>query len=118
MSVRGGLLVVPEIDVNGFAAGVADGAAVIDVREPYEYVAGHVPGAELMPMSRVHARLADLPRGERVYVICATGNRSKTAAGWLRSAGVDAVSVAGGTTAWQSQGRPVVRGPRASQSAA
>lgn len=109
---------VPEIDVNTFAAAHADGALVLDVRESYEYVAGHVPGAQLLPLAHVHAQLGELPKGERVYVICASGNRSKTAATWLRTAGIDAISVAGGTGGWAAQGRPVVSGPRAHDSAA
>jgi rhodanese-related sulfurtransferase len=110
--------VVPEIDLQTFAAAHVDGAFVLDVREPFEYVAGHVPGAELLPMAHVHAHLGKLPKDERVYVICASGNRSQTAASWLRAAGIDAVSVAGGTGGWASQGRPVVRGRHANESAA
>lgn len=109
---------VPEVDLTAFAAAHAGGAFVLDVREPFEYAAGHVRGARLMPMAEVHARLAEVPRRGTVYVICASGNRSYTAAGWLRGAGVDAVSVAGGTGGWVSRGRPVVRGPHASESAA
>jgi rhodanese-related sulfurtransferase len=105
--------VVPEIDLHAFAAAHADGGFVIDVREPFEYVTGHVPGAVLLPLSQVHAHLPELPRGERVFVICASGNRSKTAASWLISAGIEAVSVAGGTGGWIQLGRPVVRGPHA-----
>jgi len=105
--------VVPEIDLQAFAAAKADGAFVIDVREPFEYVTGHVPGAQLVPLSQVHARLAELPKNERIHVICASGNRSRTATSWLVSAGFDAVSVAGGTGGWMSQGRPVVHGAHA-----
>jgi rhodanese-related sulfurtransferase len=110
--------VVPEIDLQTFASAHADGAFVLDVREPFEYVAGHVPGAELLPMAHVHAHVDALPKDQRVYVICASGNRSLTAAGWLRAAGIDAVSVAGGTGGWTSQGRPVVRGRHANESVA
>jgi rhodanese-related sulfurtransferase len=102
--------VVPETDLHTFAAAHRNGAYVVDVREPGEYVTGHVPGALLMPMAHVHARLAELPKGEPVYVICASGNRSKTAAGWMRTAGIDAVSVAGGTGGWVTHGHGVVRG--------
>lgn len=109
---------VPEADLTTFAAAHADGAFTLDVREPFEYVAGHVPGAQLVPMAQVHSRLAEMPRGEPVYVICATGNRSYTAAGWLRGAGIDAVSVAGGTSGWAQQGRPLVHGPHADEPAA
>lgn len=109
---------VPEIEVAAFATAHADGALVIDVREPYEYLTGHVPGARLVPMARVHASISELPRTERVYVICQSGNRSYTAAGWLRTAGIDAVSVATGTGGWLRQGHAVVVGPRADESAA
>lgn len=99
---------VREIDVRAFAAAHRDGAYVVDVREAYEYVAGHVPGSRLIPLAAVHAHMADLPRNEPVYVICATGNRSLAAASWMSSAGIDARSVAGGTTAWAQTGGPLV----------
>jgi len=86
---------------------------VIDVREPFEYVNGHVPGAALVPMGQLPARTGDLPRDLPVYVICASGNRSLTAADYLARAGVDAWSVAGGTGAWTRAGHPVIRGIRA-----
>ena len=102
-----------EVDLETFAAAYADGAVVIDVREPYEYAFGHVPGARLVPLGRLPTQVQDLPRAERVYVICATGNRSLAAAKVLARAGVNATSVAGGTSAWQRTGRPVVRGTHA-----
>lgn len=104
---------VPEIDLSAFAVAHADGAHVIDVREPHEYVAGHVPGARLVPLAQVLGAVADLPRHQPVYVICASGNRSKAAASWMRSAGVEAYSVAGGTGGWRLLGRPVVQGSAA-----
>lgn len=109
---------VPETDLLTFAAAHADGALVIDVREPAEYVGGHVPGARLVPLAQVHARLPELPTGEPVYVICASGNRSKTAASWMRNVGVDAVSVAGGTSGWVARGWPVVEGAQPGEVAA
>ena len=108
----------PEIDLQAFTAAHADGAFVLDVREPGEYLGGHVPGARLMPLAQVLARQSELPTGEPVFVICASGNRSKSATDWLRASGVDAVSVQGGTSGWIAQGRPVVRGAHANESAA
>lgn len=98
-----------EVNLEKFAAAHADGAVVIDVREPFEYAAGHVPGAGLLPLSEVPVRAAELPKDEPVYVICATGNRSLAAADYLAGSGVDAWSVAGGTSEWQRSGRPVAR---------
>lgn len=103
----------PEIDIPAFGAAHADGAVVIDVRESFEYAMGHVPGATLVPLSRLPGRVGELPRDEPVYVICATGNRSLHAADHLRRAGIDAISVAGGTTAWERLGHPLARGSRA-----
>lgn len=101
---------VPEVDVDAFAAAHADGALVIDVREPFEYVSGHVPDARLIPLDRLPRRTHELPAGEPVYVICASGNRSWTAARYLIGHGIDARSVAGGTGEWAARGLPVVRG--------
>ena len=101
---------VLEIDLERFAAEHGRGELVIDIREPDEYAAGHVPAAQLMPLARLAGLTGDLPVGRPVYLICATGNRSKTAAGLLRTYGVEAYSVAGGTSGWTATGRPVVTG--------
>lgn len=105
----------PEIDIDQLDVAVQAGAAIVDVREPGEYVAGHVPGAVLIPMGQLPGRMAELDRNAPVYVVCASGNRSATMTGFLRSAGFDAYSVAGGTSGWARSGRPVVGGyaPRA-----
>ncbi|MEV7282329.1 rhodanese-like domain-containing protein [Streptomyces sp. NPDC093111] len=99
-----------EVDLDVFAAELAQGAFTIDVREPDEYAAGHVPGARTAPLSELGAHLAALPADRPVYVICASGNRSAWAAEHLEAAGFHAVSVAGGTSGWVRAGRPVVRG--------
>lgn len=101
-----------EVTQETFAAAWADGALVIDVREADEYAAGHVPGARLMPLRTVPVRCAELPSGRTVFVICASGNRSRTATDWMNSRGIDAHSVAGGTSAWARAGRPVAAGSR------
>jgi hydroxyacylglutathione hydrolase len=85
-----------------------DGAAVIDVREPEEFAAGHVPGAVSLPQADLSSRLGELPRDRPVLVICQGGYRSLRAAQFLRQAGfTDVASVRGGTDAWRAAGRPV-----------
>jgi rhodanese-related sulfurtransferase len=101
-----------EVTTDTFAAARADGACTIDVREPHEYVAGHVPGARLVPLADVPRRLAEIPRKGRAYVICGTGNRSLQVTAELVAAGYDAWSVRGGTSGWERTGRPLVRSPR------
>ena len=103
----------PEVDTGRLAEAMADGAVVIDVRMPDEYVEMHVPGAVLIPLPELDARAGEVPKGQQVYVICAVGGRSLHAAAALNSAGWDTVSVAGGTKAWVAEGRPVHTGPDA-----
>lgn len=99
-----------EVGVRELAEAHAAGAVVLDVRERDEFAAGHVDGALLIPMSQLQGRVTDVPGGERVYVICASGNRSGVVADFLVSQGFDAVNVAGGMQAWEGQGFTVVRG--------
>ncbi|NNN09341.1 MAG: rhodanese-like domain-containing protein [Acidimicrobiaceae bacterium] len=101
------------VPVSSFAAAHADGAFVLDVREPEEYLAGHVPGARLVPLATVSDALRDLPVSQPIYVICQSGSRSQIAAQHLNRAGRDARSVIGGTSGWISAGRPIVRGRHA-----
>lgn len=104
----------PEVDVDRLARMQPD-ATVVDVREPSEYSAGHVPGAVLMPMGQLASRLDELDKTRPVFVVCASGNRSAAMTDLLLAAGYDAYSVAGGTTAWARSGRPVETGaPRPS----
>ncbi|MEO3782278.1 rhodanese-like domain-containing protein [Actinocorallia sp. B10E7] len=101
---------IHEVDLSSFATAHGNGAYVVDVREPHEYIAGHVTGAVPMPLGQVPARMGELPTDRPVYVICASGNRSLTAAEWMNDKGVDAWSVAGGTGAWMRAGGPITRG--------
>ncbi|MBA2560260.1 MAG: rhodanese-like domain-containing protein [Propionibacteriales bacterium] len=94
----------PEIDIEELAASRESGV-LVDVREPDEYIAGHLPGAVLIPMGQLANRMRELDNTSPVFVICASGNRSSAMTDLLRSAGFDAVSVAGGTGAWTSSGR-------------
>ncbi|MEO5981704.1 MAG: rhodanese-like domain-containing protein [Pedococcus sp.] len=99
-----------EATLEEFATAHAEGATVIDVREGGEYVAGHVPGAVLVPMGQLPSRTGELDRSRAVYVVCASGNRSGAMTDYLVHTGFQALSVAGGTSAWVSSGRPVVTG--------
>jgi rhodanese-related sulfurtransferase len=87
-------------------------AFILDVRTPEEWEAGHIPGATLIPLDELEARLAEVPRGEEIVVICRSGNRSAAARDILLQAGFEAVtSVAGGFNQWMANGFPSVTGP-------
>jgi rhodanese-related sulfurtransferase len=100
---------VPEITVAELAARLDD-AVVIDVRQPDEYVAGHVRSARLVPLHTLPDHVHDFPVDAEVLVICHTGSRSYFASEFLIENGVRAVNVAGGTSAWIESGRAVVAG--------
>lgn len=104
---------VPEIDVAELARRQAEGAFVLDVRQPEEYAAGHVPGAVLVPLDQLPARQDEIPSDRALLVICRSGARSATAVQALTSAGYDATNIAGGTMAWIDAGNAVVQGPEA-----
>jgi len=72
---------------------------LVDVREPSEWVAGHIPGSHHVPLNRLRdVQSIVLPqRGRTTAVACAAGMRAAFAASLLRRAGrVDVVRVAGG----------------------
>ncbi|WP_300344432.1 rhodanese-like domain-containing protein [Nesterenkonia sp.] len=90
------------------AAEVPEDAAVLDVREAYEFEVGHAPGAVHIPVDEVPGRYdAELDPDEDYYVICRTGGRSVQIAEWLTAQGFSVVYVAGGYDAWLNAGRPL-----------
>ena len=101
---------VPEIDVVTLAHLHAEGAVIIDVREPDEYREAHVAGAVLIPLGEITERIEEIPDDQPVFVICRSGARSGRAAEWLIGQGLDATNVAGGTLAWIDAGQPVLTG--------
>ena len=100
---------IPSVTVADLAAVLAADPTtpLVDVREPHEYAAGHVPGAVLIPMSVLPVRVEEIPRDRTVYVVCQVGGRSGQVAAWLAPQGFDVVNVAGGTQAWMLAGHPV-----------
>ena len=100
-----------EISVDDLEPLLRAGARLIDVREPDEYAAGHVPGARLVPLGEVPERVADcVGDGGVTYMICRSGARSGRACEHLGALGHSVVNVAGGTMAWIMSGREVVEG--------
>lgn len=82
-------------------------ATLIDVREPAEYNAGHVPGAVHIPLRQLELRMAEAPTDRSVYVICHSGGRSASAVYVLAGHGIAAHNVVGGMVAWSKAGLPV-----------
>ncbi|GAA4825838.1 hypothetical protein GCM10023201_10370 [Actinomycetospora corticicola] len=104
-------MTVPEITVDDVATTHGtDTTTLIDVRDPDEYAAGHIPGARLIPLPQIADHLPELRDAHGLQMVCQSGNRSARAVEYLTGQGIPAVSVAGGTRAWIDSGRPVQAG--------
>lgn len=102
---------IEEITVDQLADLLADGARVIDVREPDEFAEARVPGVLLVPLGTVPQHVDDFQGDGTTYVICKSGGRSMQACEFVAAQGADVVNVAGGTMAWIASGRDVTTGP-------
>ena len=74
-------------------AWVADGALLLDVRTPQEFVAGHLPGAVNLPVQELPFRLKDVPAGQKVVVYCRSGARSAVAKKLLQTDGHEVLDI-------------------------
>jgi rhodanese-related sulfurtransferase len=88
--------------------GVEEGELVlIDVREPYEWDAGHIPGATHIELERLASRAEEIPTDRRVVFQCRLGVRSAMAMQAFRASGWDAYHMAGGIQEWVDEGLPI-----------
>ena len=85
----------------------ADQAVLIDVREPYEWDAGRIPGAKHIELERLAGRADELPKDKPVIFQCRVGRRSALATDAFRAVGYDAYNMRGGIEAWAEEGLPL-----------
>ncbi|MGE5481701.1 MAG: rhodanese-like domain-containing protein [Bacteroidota bacterium] len=96
------------IDVDRARELIAAGSQLVDVREPDEYAAGHIPGARLVPLNALLARPREHLRADDVVFVCAVGVRSALACEMAAAIGLTRIyNLEGGTEAWVSSGYPV-----------
>lgn len=82
---------------------------ILDVREPWEFDTCHIPGARLIPMQQIPARLHELPQETDVVVVCHHGARSMQVANYLAQAGRGRLfNLSGGVAAWAAQVDPAM----------
>ncbi len=98
-----------EIEVDELETWLGRGAQLVDVREVWEYVSGHVPGALSIPLGEVVERRDELRAP--LVLVCASGARSGRVAEYLAGSGFGEVAnLLGGTIAWKESGRDVTEG--------
>ncbi len=101
-------MTVVDLERDAIKAGLAEGTILlVDVREPHEFAAGHIPGSINVPLSTFH--VAQLPEaGERRIVMsCAAGVRSVRALDMANEQGLALREhYRGGFKDWMSAGEP------------
>jgi rhodanese-related sulfurtransferase len=84
-----------------------DDVVLIDVREPYEWQAGRIPGATHIELERLAARAEEVPTDRPIVFQCRLGVRSAMAMQAFRASGWDAYHLGGGIERWVSEGLPL-----------
>src|SRR5947209_494488 len=91
------------------------GARVIDVRQPDEWRRGHIPEATLVPINGIYSfgkamKDLNIPEGDAVIFVCASGQRSASASEIALLAGLNNVyNLANGMNGWMMRRYPVER---------
>lgn len=91
-------------------------AHIVDVREPDEYAAGHLPEAKNIPVAKLAERIGELEKfkDKPLIVCCASGMRSNKACAELKKLGFEKLfNLTGGIDAWVGAGYPVKKGSKA-----
>jgi rhodanese-related sulfurtransferase len=86
-----------------------DEVQILDVREGWEWDAGHIEGAVHIPLNELlSGRMENIDKDRPVVAVCKTGNRSEVAALMLRARGYQAHNLEGGVEDWSGESLPLV----------
>lgn len=86
-------------------------AVIVDVREPHEHRAAHIPGAVLVPLSQFDPRRVPVEPGKHLVFHCQSGRRCGPAAAKMVQSGFtgEINRLNGGMNAWLTASGPVER---------
>lgn len=100
--------VTTDLTTSSGLAGRLDEVQVVDCREPYEWVAGHIAGSVHLPLNSILAGAIDpLDPAKPTVVVCRSGNRSELARLMLQARGFEAHNLERGLEEWHAEGRPL-----------
>lgn len=88
-------------------------ALFLDVRELYEWDAGHIEGSIHIPISQILFRAEEIPKDRQVIVVCQIGQRSALVTDFLRKNGHEAHNLVGGLERWVAESYPLTGRNRA-----
>lgn len=105
---------IKEIDINTAEHELQNADIIIDVREPDEYQAGHLPGAINIPRGLLEFKLSADPsleaRDRAILLYCKTSGRAALAAVSMKEMGyLNVTSITGGYDAWHEAGKAVAK---------
>ena len=86
--------------------------SVVDVRTTGEFRSGHIAGSLSIPMDEIESRLADVPAGRPVVMVCHSGARSEIVRNQMQAILPEVTCLDGGLVAWENAGHTVVRSVR------
>lgn len=84
-----------------------EGAQLVDVRADHEWEAGHIAGADHVPLPELTNRIGEIDKDRPVVVYCRGGNRSSMATAALGDAGYEAVKLSEGIVGWEKDQLPM-----------
>lgn len=106
---------VKELDAPAFAEKIKTGGQLLDVRTRDEFASGYIDGAmqaNWLQPAQFNERTQYLVASKPVYVYCASGVRSKSAAAALAKKGFDVYTLTGGLIQWKKASLPLTGGDK------
>lgn len=100
-----------EVSVDEAYQMYQSGVLVLDVSWPAEWEEYHAPNTTLIPLDQLFNRINELPRDREVMVVSRSQTSSQQARELLRSAGINAVNMAGSLSEWYAKGYPIEGAP-------
>jgi rhodanese-related sulfurtransferase len=97
------------MDADTAAREAAQGAQLIDLGEPSDWFAGHVPDARLVEPELLDMEFDSLAKDKLVIVVARDPDGAAAAASLLHHHGFNVCSVEGGVGAWHAAGHPLVK---------
>ncbi len=100
----------PAIHPSEVEEHLSRGYRLLDVREFYEFEAGHIEGAHHIPLSRIAEEFHQIAPDQKYVVVCRSGARSNSITEMLLGQGIEAVNLSGGLQSWITHGKALTDG--------
>ena len=100
---------VPKVDVDTAVKAIDEGALLIDIGTPAEWIEGHLPSALLVEVESFDLDLYPIAKDRPILVAARNKDLEEEVVGAMRERGYDAAAIDGGIAAWRASGRELVR---------